>query len=82
MGTVEITEPMAEGSPRRTRFVPAYYLLSILTGMIFLFIHGRLAFAADLVAAAFYVAATALFYGLSAGTSSHGSDRQRAPRDS
>jgi len=57
-------------------------LLSILTGMIFLFIHGRLAFAADLVAAAFYVAATALFYGLSAGTSSHGSDRQRAPRDS
>jgi hypothetical protein len=83
MSTVGITKRMAEGSPQsRTRLVLAYYSLSILTGMIFFFLHGRLAFAADLIAAVFYLAATALFYGLFAGTSSRANDRQRTPRDS
>jgi len=82
MSTVEIAKPMAQGSPRsRTSLVLAHYLLSILTGMIFFFIHGRLAFQADLLAAVFYLAATALFYGLSAGTSRHRS-RPPAPPDS
>ena len=82
MSTVEMTRLMAEASTRsRSRFVLAYYLLSILTGLIFFFIHGRLAFAANLIAAAFYLAATALFYGLL--TKSGGDGRnQRVPRDS
>ena len=66
MSTVEITKRMVEGSPGiRTKAVVAYYLLSVLTGTLFFFIHGRFAFAADLVAAVFYLAATALLYVLS-----------------
>jgi len=80
MTTVEITKRMSEDSPRaRNKFVLAYYLLSILTGMIFFFMHGRLAFAADLMAAIFYLAATALFYGLSARSGIFTRHKQRAP---
>lgn len=80
MNTVEITKRMAEGSPRSgARFVPAYYLLSILTGMVFFFVRGRLAFAADLVAGVFYFAATVLLYALSTrrNESDHSKKEQR-----
>lgn len=80
MSTVEITKRMAQGSLRSgNKFVLAYYLLSILTGTIFFFIRGRLAFAADLIAAVFYLAATAVFYGLSARNGVITRDKQRAP---
>ena len=49
----------------RSRFVGAYYLLTILIGVFVLFFHGRLAFTADIIASVFYVAATALVYDLS-----------------
>jgi len=48
-----------------TQFVGAYYLLTVLTGAFVLLFHGRLAFAADLIASVFYIAMTALFYDLS-----------------
>lgn len=67
MSTVEITKRLAEGSPRvKSGLVLAYYLLSIVTGGVFFFTHGRLAFAADLVAAVLYLAVTAFVYSLSA----------------
>jgi len=57
---------IADGLPRhRAKFVIAYYLLTILTGVFVLSFHGRLAFAADLIATVFYIAMTALFYDLS-----------------
>ena len=49
----------------RSRFVGAYYLLTILIGVFLLFFRGRLAFTVDIIATVFYVAATALFYDLS-----------------
>ena len=80
MSTVEITKPMAEGSPRaRNRFVLAYYLVSILTGMVFFFMHGRFAFAANLVAAVFYLLATAAFYESSVGKRADRRHQRRAP---
>jgi hypothetical protein len=72
MSSVEIRKRMTEGSPR-ARITDRHDLL---------FIHGRLAYAADLMAAVFCLAATALFYGLSAGTGSGSNNRRRAPRDS
>ena len=63
MSTAEITKQTAEGSPHdHAAFVGFYYLLTILTGAFVLFFRGRLAFAADLIASAFYIAVTALFY--------------------
>jgi hypothetical protein len=47
------------------RFVAGYYVLTIALGAFVLLFHGRLAFAADLVAVAFYLAMTAFFYDLS-----------------
>ena len=59
-------ESTAQSAARlKTTFVLSYYLLTILTGIVILFMHGRLAFAADLLAAAFYLAMTILLYGLS-----------------
>jgi hypothetical protein len=46
----------------KTKFVAGYYLLTIVTSIVILFVHGRLAFATDLVAAVFYLAVTALLY--------------------
>ena len=66
MSTVEITRRLAEGSPRiRSRFIGAYYLLTIMTGAFVLFFHGRLAFAADFILGVFYLVATAFLYGMS-----------------
>ena len=70
MSTVEITKHIAEKPPRSSsRFVAAYYLLTILTGAFLLFFHGRLAFAIDLLVGVFYLVVTAFLYGMS--TSRH-----------
>ena len=70
MSTVEITKHIAEEPPRTSsRFVAAYYLLTILTGAFVLSFHGRLAFAVDLFVGIFYLVVTAFLYGVS--TSRH-----------
>jgi len=74
MSTAETTKRLA--APRlRNRVVLGYYLLSIATGAFLLFAHGRLAFAADLVAALLYLTVTALLYGFS-GPRDGSSDRK------
>lgn len=66
MSTTEMMERIAEASPRlQAKLVGVYYLITILTGAFILFFHGRLAFAADIVAAAFYLGVTAVLYELS-----------------
>jgi hypothetical protein len=66
MSTAEMMEQIADRLPRhRAQVVVAYYLLTILTGVFVLSFHGRLAFAADLIATVFYIAMTALFYAFS-----------------
>jgi hypothetical protein len=66
MSTAEMMGQITKASPRfRAKFVGVYYLLTILTGAFVLFFHGRSAFAADLIAAVFYIAVTTLFYDLS-----------------
>lgn len=54
---------IAGASPRfKSRIAGAFYLLNILTGALALFVTGRLAFAAILIAASCYVVVTLLFY--------------------
>ena len=61
-----MTHTIAQASTKhRARFVGAYYLLTILVGAFVLFFHGKLALTADLIATAFYIAITILFYDLS-----------------
>lgn len=73
MSTADITKRIPEALPRvGSRFIGAYYLLAILTGAFVLFFHGRLAFAVDLVAGAFYLVVTAFLYGLSASNKAKG----------
>ena len=73
MSTVDITKRITEASPPvGSRFVAAYYLLAILTGAFVLFFRGRLAFTVDLLVGAFYLAATAFLYGLSASDKAKG----------
>ena len=70
MSTAGITKHIAEKPPRTSsRFVAAYYLLTILTGAFLFFFHGRLAFAVDLFVGVFYLVVTAFLYGVS--TSRH-----------
>ena len=65
MSTAELKERIAEASPRfKTRITGVFYLVTILTGGVVLFVHGRLALVVDLIAAACYIAVTALFYEL------------------
>ena len=65
MSTSEMKERMAEVSPRfKTRMVGVFYLITILTGGVVLFVHGRLGLLIDLIAAVCYIAVTALFYEL------------------
>jgi len=49
----------------RARLVGLYYLLTTFTGSFILFFHGRLAFTADLIAIAFFLAFTVVFNDLS-----------------
>ena len=48
-----------------SKLVSVYYAVTIALGAFVLFFHGRLAFAADLIAAVFYLAVTAAFYDFS-----------------
>jgi len=58
--------PIARQSTSPTgRLVALYYVLTIALGAFVLLFHGRLAFAADLAAAVFYLAMTAFFYDFS-----------------
>jgi hypothetical protein len=64
MSTAELKERIAEASPRfKARITAVFYLVTILTGVVILFVHGRLL--VDLIASACYIAVTALFYELS-----------------
>ena len=66
MNTAEMKERIAEGSPRfKARITGIFYLVTILTGVIVFFAHGRLSLVFDLIASVCYVAMTALFYELS-----------------
>jgi hypothetical protein len=57
---------IAEASPHfKAGITAAFYLLTMLLGGLVLFVHGKLAFAVDLIAMAFYAGVTALFYELS-----------------
>jgi hypothetical protein len=65
MNTAEIKR-IVEASPRfKARIVGVFYLVTILTGGIVLFVHGRLGLIVDFIAAACYIAVTALFYHVS-----------------
>lgn len=56
---------MGEASPRfQDRITYLYYLLTIVTGIVVLFVGSRLNFLVDGIAAAIYVTVTALFYAL------------------
>jgi hypothetical protein len=68
MSTAEITHRLS--SPNlRTRFVAAYYVLTIFTGAFLLFFHGSIAILVDFIVSVFYVAVTALLYLLSTSAS-------------
>jgi hypothetical protein len=59
---------ISAASPRlRGKFVAVYYLLTIMTGAFILFFHGRLAFAADVLVAIFYLLVTAVLYAAEQG---------------
>jgi hypothetical protein len=65
MNTAEMKR-IVEASPRfKARIVGVFYLVTILTGGIVLFVHGRLGLIVDFIAAACYIAVTALFYRVS-----------------
>ncbi len=65
MNTAEMKR-IVEASPRfKARIVGVFYLVTILTGGIVLFVHGRLGLIVDFIAAACYMAVTALFYHIS-----------------
>jgi hypothetical protein len=67
MSTAQISKRISGTSPRvGSKFIGAYYLLTISTGAFVLFFQGRLAFAVDLIVGVSYLAVTALLYGLSA----------------
>jgi cobalamin biosynthesis protein CobD/CbiB len=56
---------IAETSPRFQGGIAfVYYLLTIVTAIVVLFLGSRLNFLVDVIATAFYVAATALFHAL------------------
>jgi hypothetical protein len=64
MNTAEIRR-IVEASPRfKARIAAVFYLVTILTGGVVLFVHGRLGLVVDLIATACYIAVTALFYDL------------------
>jgi hypothetical protein len=65
MNTPVMEERMAEATPcYQARIAGIFYLLTVLAGGVFFFVHGRFGFAVDLFVAACYLAVTALFYDL------------------
>jgi hypothetical protein len=66
MSIAEMKERIAEASPRfQSRITGIFYLVTIVTGGVVLFVHGRLSLVVDLIVSACYIAVTALFYELS-----------------
>lgn len=66
MNTTEMKERIAEASPRfQDRVIGIFYLVTIVTGVAVFFANGRMGLLFDLIAAAWYIAVTALFYELS-----------------
>jgi len=67
MTTAGMMGRIAEAPPRHKggAIVGAYYLLTILAGVLVLFFQGTLALAGDLIVTIVYVAVTILFYTLS-----------------
>lgn len=66
MSTIEVMKQIAEPSPRfKAGITGVFYLVTILTGGIVLLFQGRMGLVVDLIAAACYIAVTALFYRLS-----------------
>jgi hypothetical protein len=60
-----------------SKLVSVYYAVTIALGAFVLFFHGRLAFAADLIAVIFYLAMTAAFYDSSKrGANGHSAARR------
>jgi hypothetical protein len=58
-------ERIAEASPRfKAKLAGVFYLLNILTGALALFVRGKLAFAAILIATLCYIVVTLLFYNI------------------
>jgi intracellular septation protein A len=63
MTAAVMMERIAGASPRlKAKIAGVFYLITFLTGGLALFIHGRLGFAAGLVAGACYIAVTLLSY--------------------
>jgi hypothetical protein len=63
MNTGGLMDRTAEASPRfRARITAGFYLLTILMAGLVLSVHGRFALPVDLIATAFYIGVTALFY--------------------
>jgi hypothetical protein len=66
MSFAEVKERIAEASPHfKTRITGAFYFVTIVTGAIIIFAHGRWGLVFDLIASICYIAVTALFYELS-----------------
>ena len=63
MTTAGMMARIAEAPPRhKAGIVGAYYLLTILVGVLVLFFQGSLGLAAELIATVVYIAVTILFY--------------------
>jgi hypothetical protein len=66
MSPAKVKERIAEASPGfKARLTGVFYLVTILTGGVVLFVHGRSGWLVDLIATACYIAVTALFYEVS-----------------
>ena len=65
MNTPVMKERVAETPPcHKAGIAGVFYLLTILAGGAFFFVHGRFGLAVDLIVTACYLAVTALFYDL------------------
>ena len=65
MSTTPTTKTISELSSRsKARMAGAFYLLTLLTGGLFLLAGGRLGFVINLTTAMFYIAVVLLFYAL------------------
>ena len=66
MSPAVLKERMQAASPRfKARMTGVFYLVTILMGGVVFFVNSRLSLVVDFVAAACYLAVTALFYELS-----------------
>jgi hypothetical protein len=65
MNTPVMKQRIRDASPyHKGGIAGVFYLLTILAGGVFFFVHGRFGFAVDLFVAAGYLAVAALFYDL------------------